>query len=61
MSNPICRETVAEAMENERCGLCASVDHFIEEHPDHIPSNPDAVAEFDRRFLEPDHQQEQTP
>lgn len=30
---PIQRETVEEALENDRCGICLSVDHFREDCP----------------------------
>lgn len=32
-SESIQRETVEEALENDRCGICGSVDHFREDHP----------------------------
>lgn len=30
---PIKRESIAEALENDRCGICGSVDHFREDCP----------------------------
>lgn len=31
---PIQRETVEQALENDRCGVCLSADHFTEDHPE---------------------------
>lgn len=27
------RESIEDALENDRCGICGSVDHFREDHP----------------------------
>jgi hypothetical protein len=35
------RETVADALENDRCGICLSVDHFREDCPKSVPLTAD--------------------
>jgi hypothetical protein len=32
---PIVRESFEESEESDRCGICGSVDHFREDHPQH--------------------------